>query len=409
MEHQPTAKQPLLNNTLKLFMLAMILANTGSQMYETLLPLYLKDLEAGVAQVGLFFTLSRVFPLVLQILGGWISDSLGRLRSIAMGSIAGVCAYVVFVLAPTWQWVLLAAAASSVTRSLIGPSFTAFIAEQSSEENRARVFGITGTLFMVVAVVGPPLGGWLAGAHGFKVMLTCAGCLYTVAAVIRLGMARVAARGSEASPKKLSLGSLRANLGAVAAMVTAGGLLTWILISDGALDIAFSTSFTLMPLYLEDIGGLSIEQIGLLNSVFGIFSMLLSIPAGWLADKKSERAAIVSGFLVQFAALLVFFQTSGFWGYAVVWALFGVGNALTGPAYQSLTSKVVPERLRGTAFGLLHSSLGIFSLPAPAIGAQLWERVSPRFPFQVTAGALLACVVPVWFKFRLPEEEQEAR
>lgn len=409
MEHKPTAKQPLLNNTLKLFMLAMILANTSSQMYDMLLPLYLKDLEANVAQVGLFFTLSRVFPLVLQILGGWISDSLGRLRSIAIGSVAGVFAYVVFILAPTWQWVLLAAAASSVTRSLIGPSFTAFIAEQSAPENRARVFGITGMLFTIVTVIGPPLGGWLAGAYGFKVMLICAGGLYTVAAVIRVGMARAAARGSEASPKKLSLESLRANLGAVAAMMTAGGLLTWILITDGALDIAFSTSFTLMPLYLEDIGRLSIEQISLLASIFGVFNMLVNIPAGWLADKKGERIAIALGFLVQFAAMLVFFQAGGFWGYAVVWALFGVGVALTGPAYQSLISKVVPERLRGTAFGFLHSSLGIFSLPAPAIGAQLWERISPRFPFQVMTGTLLVCVVPVWFKFRLPEEEGEAQ
>ncbi len=106
MEEKSTAKQPLLNNTLKLFMLAMILANTGSQMYDALLPLYLKDLNAGVAQVGLFFTLSRVFPLLLQILGGWISDSLGRLRSIAIGSVAGVLGYVGLILAPTWQWVL---------------------------------------------------------------------------------------------------------------------------------------------------------------------------------------------------------------------------------------------------------------------------------------------------------------
>jgi len=48
-------------------------------------------------------------------------------------------------------------------------------------------------------------------------------------------------------------------------------------------------------------------------------------------------------------------------------------------------------------------------LPAPAIGAQLWERVSPRFPFQVMAGTILASVVPVWFKFRLEEGEGEGR
>src|SRR3990172_2549067 len=92
---------PLLNRKLLLFMLAMVLANIGGNMYGPLLPLYLKQLNASVVQVGLFFTLSQIIPLALQILGGWISDSLGRLRSIAMGSVAGVLSYVGLILSPT--------------------------------------------------------------------------------------------------------------------------------------------------------------------------------------------------------------------------------------------------------------------------------------------------------------------
>jgi len=68
------ASQPLLNNTLRMFMLTMVLANVAGHMYEPLLPLYLKSLNANVVQVGLFFTLSQIIPLALQILGGWISD-----------------------------------------------------------------------------------------------------------------------------------------------------------------------------------------------------------------------------------------------------------------------------------------------------------------------------------------------
>jgi MFS family permease len=59
----------------------------------------------------------------------------------------------------------------------VGPSFDAFIAEHSSEENRGKVFGISQTIFMIVAVVGPPLGGWLAEDYGFKLMLLVAGVI----------------------------------------------------------------------------------------------------------------------------------------------------------------------------------------------------------------------------------------
>jgi MFS family permease len=150
-------------------------------------------LDANVVQVGVFFTISQIIPLVLQILGGWISDSLGRLKSIAIGSVAGVLSYVGLILAPTWQWVLAGEGLSAITRSLVGPGFGAFIAEESSEENRARVYGITQTIFTVVTVIGPPFGGFLVDKFGFKFMLLVAGIIYSIATVIRVMMARRAA------------------------------------------------------------------------------------------------------------------------------------------------------------------------------------------------------------------------
>lgn len=396
-------RPPLLNNTLKLFLLAMILANIAGQMYGPLLPLYLKDLNASVAQIGLFFTLSQIVPLALQILGGWISDNLGRLRSIALGSVAGVLSYVGLILAPTWQWLLLGEGLASITRSLVAPSFGAFIAEQSAEENRARVFGITEMIYGVVGVIGPLLGGWVADRYGFKNLLIAAAAFYILATLLRVGMARTAARGHEAAPHPLEFKGLRENLSGVMALVLAGGVVTWLLITDGVRDIAFSMSFNLMPVYLETIGGLNYTQIGSLGSIFGVFTMLTNLPGGWLADKKGERVAISLGFLFEFAALMVFVNTNSFWGYASSWALFGLGVGLMSPAYSSLTSKAIPEKLRGTGFGLLNTSLGLFSLPAPAIGGQLYQTAGPTMPFLITAWVALLSIIPAWIKFRLPK------
>ena len=396
---------PLISRKLLLFMVAMVLANIGGNMYGPLLPLYLKSLNASVVQIGLFFTLSQIVPLALQILGGWISDSLGRLRSIAMGSVAGVFSYIGLILAPTWQWLLVGEGLSSVTRSLVGPSFSAFIAEESAEESRARVFGITETIFMVVAVVGPPLGGWLADTYGFRIMLGVAGGLYLIATIIRVAMARSVTQTKESDRQKLSLASLKSDLGLMVGMIMAGGVITWILLTDGVRDVAFSLSFTLVPIYLQDIGGMSIQQIGWLESIFGIFMMLVTMPAGWLADRKGDRVPIVLGFLLEFAAMMAFIRVSDFIGYAVAWALFGLGVGLMSPAYQSLISKAVPGKMRGTAFGFFQTSLGVVSLPAPWIGAQLWERVSPRFNFTLTAWLGLLSIIPVWFKFKLPDKD----
>ncbi len=402
-------KKPLLNGFILLFLLAMILANMGGNMYGPLMSIYIRDLGATVPQIGLFFTLSSIIPLALQILGGWISDTLGRLKAIAIGSVVGILTYVALLLAPSWQWLLFASAFGAITGALVGPSFDAFIAEQSSEENRAKMFGVTQALFGVVGFIGPALGGWLAQVRGFKFMLLIAGIMYICATVIRVSMARGVAHSSGKKSEKLTFSGLKANLGAMFGLLFAGGVVTWILITDGVRDTSFALSMNLFSVYMQDIGGLSLQQIGLTSSVFGLLMMLTVIPAGILADKAGERVGIALGFALVGLSLgmLVFLPFGAFGLYLLGWGLAGMGVGLLQPAYQSLISKAVPEKLRGTAFGLFSTSLGLVSLPAPWIGAQLWQSVSPRFPFLITIGVIFLSIIPVWLKFKLPKNTAE--
>jgi MFS family permease len=398
------ARPPLLSNRLKLFMATMILANISGHMHRPLLPLYLQELGAGVGQVGLFFTLGAVAPLLFQIFGGWLSDAIGRLQAIAIGSVAGIVAYLVYILAPAWGWLLLATVAEAMTRSFVGPSYMAFIAEESSDETRGRVYGLSQALFMVVGIVGPPLGGYMSQYLGFRAMYLAAGALYTVATIIRLLMARHAQRQEEGERERPSLGRLRTDLLAMAGLVLAGGIVTWIFVSDGIRDVTFSMAFQLLPLYMQNLMGFSNVQISWLASINSLATMIFLAPAGWLADKRGERVGIVGGFALIALALALFLQSRLFASFVVVWALFGVGMALIDPAYSSLISKVVPLRLRGTAFGLFSTSIGIISLPAPYVGAMLWERFAPQVPFYAPLVATLLLLPIIWVKFRLPRE-----
>lgn len=401
-------KQPLLSGILILFLVAMIFANIGGSMYDGLLPLYLKELNADITDIGLFFTLSSVVPLLLQILGGWVSDSLGRLRAIAIGSVFGFLAYIPLVLADTWQWLLLATAVGAIARSLVGPSFDAFIAEHSTEQNRGKVYGISQAIFMIVMVVGPPLGGLLTSQYGFKLMLFIAGIFYFVAMLMRLSMAREAAKTAKANAEKLTFENLKTNLGVMAGLIFSGGLITWMLITDGLRDTAFQFSGNLFPVYMQEIGGLNYQQIGWVTSMFGIFMMLSTIPGGWLSDKAGERFPIALGMVLLSAALFILISIpqglSYQWLYYVGWAVAGLGAGISGPAYQSLISKAVPKEQRGLAFGLFSTSLGVVSLPAPWIGSQLWANFGPAFPFTITAIVILLSVIPIWLKFKLPKD-----
>jgi MFS family permease len=374
-------------------------------MQGMLLPLYVSKLGATVAQVGLVFTLANIVPLFLQVFGGWFSDNYGRLRAVAVGSIGGVVGHIIIAFATSWLWVLVGLSIGSIARSLVGPSFSAFIAEQSSEENRGKVFGITDTIFMVIQVIGPPLGGLLVSQYNFKMMLLVSAALYTLAAVLRVRMARQNRRKEAAESQPLTWDSLKSSVVTMFGMLVAGGLITWIFVTDGVRDIAFRMSDTLFPLYMGEVSGITESQIGWLGSLFGLTMMAVTIPAGWISDKFGEKVPIIAGFVIDGMAVSLFTRMGGtFWGYGLIFVLFGIGVGLQSPAYNSLVSKAVPENMRGMAFGLFWTSLGIISLPAPYIGATLWERFSPEVPFTLTAILALLAVLPVLFKFKLPDK-----
>jgi MFS family permease len=401
-------KAPLISPILRWFLFAMVLANISSQMTFTLLPLYMKDLGATVAQVGIAFTIASLVPLALQILGGWISDTIGRLKTVAFGSIAGVIGSIILWLAPTWQASMFALMVTFIAVSMVSPSFSSFIADQSSEENRGKVYGISSAIYMVIGVIGPPLGGYLVKNHGYKFMLLIALLLYAFAALLRIWMAfstKLNTDQKQAEPLKFS--SLKANLGSMIGLIAAGGIVTWILISDGMADINFRLIGSLVPLYQEGVGGLNVEQIGLLAAINSIVMIALMIPSGWLSDKLGERVGISLGFVFISAAIWVYLPAQTFGRYIIAWVLFGIGQSISNPAYQSLVSKAIPEKIRGTAFGFFQSSLGLISLPAPYIGAWLWERYSPQTPFQITAIGAIVLAVFAWFKLVLPKDGNE--
>lgn len=399
------SKRKLISRALAILLFSMILANIGGQMYGPLLPLYVQNLGADIKQIGIFFTLSMIAPLLFQILGGWLSDSIGRVKAIAVGSLAGLAGYIVFTLAPSYWWLLLAVVGVSMASSFVGPSFNAFVAEESTESNRGKVFGITQGVFLVVGVIGAPLGGYLADNYGFRLMFGIGTILYGMATVIRLLMSRKISRENKTAAPKPSLGNLKSTLLAVIGLLTAGGVVTWIFISDGVGDITFNMVSQLFPLYLNNIAGISMTQLGTLGAISSIATMAFIYFGGMIADKFGDRVGIVFGNLLIGAAIFIMINVTTYFYFMGAWILLGVGQALVGPAYNSLISKAVPEKMRGTAFGFFSSSIGILSLPSPYIGTLLWESYGPKVPFYIPLTALLLMLPVIWIKFRLPKVE----
>ncbi|MCH5600032.1 MFS transporter [Niabella ginsengisoli] len=113
---------------------------------------------------------------------GNLSDRFGR-RPILLFSLLGFgIDYIVLALAPTYAWLF----AGRIIAGITGASFTtasAYIADVSTPETRAKNFGLIGAAFGLGFVIGPALGGLLAGwgirAPFYAAAVLClVNCLY---------------------------------------------------------------------------------------------------------------------------------------------------------------------------------------------------------------------------------------
>jgi hypothetical protein len=123
--------------------------------------------------------------------------------------------------------------------------------------------------------------------------------------------------------------------------------------------------------------------------------------------EQIKKQPLLSGLLILFLVAMIF-ANIGRSMYQPLLPLYvkDLGASIRQIGLFFTLAQIVPlflQILRGAAFGLFGTSLGLVSLPAPWIGAQLWARVSPQFPFLVTAIILLLAVIPIWLKFKLPK------
>jgi DHA1 family multidrug resistance protein-like MFS transporter len=402
---QDSPKAPLISRRILMLFIGRTFAEATRAMTTVQIPIFLRELGASVSEIGLFFTLAMILPLVFRMLGGWLSDRIGRLRAMWLGSLAGIVAYIPYALARNWQLALLGPALLAVATALLVPAYRAYIADVVPEDRQGRTFGMGNSVLNLAWVIAPPLGGYLAQTYGYRAMFLSAILLYALAALLFWVLVRDDQHRNGVSGEKPSLESLKNSVGEVLPLAVAGGLFTWILITDGIQDISLDLSFNLMPVYLNEIVGIGKQSIGLMDGLHGVAWVIASPFGGWFADRVGSRYGIMLGLSGLMLAPLIFAIATGFWGFALSWIVLGIGAAVFGPALDVLIARGVSKHLRGLAYAFVATSLGLISLPAPWIGSQIWVTFGPKAPFILTSILGILALIPAWLRLRLPEGE----
>ena len=345
--------------------------------------------ESAAFHVGMVVGVYALAGLLASTVVGRVGDRRGR-RPLLLAGLGGLAAtQILFGLSTSlWMLYLLRMLGGFADASLLVTA-SAYIAETTSDRDRARGLAWFGTAVSLGLVAGPALTGPLTGSTielgGGIVRLDGHSSPFLFSGLLAAAVLTLAGRHLPSSTPVRSrphIRSIRHHDGLGPVVTTAGPLLLLVLAAQYGLAI-FEGVFVL---YARDRLSLTLTQIGLAFMVCGAM-LAVQLPAvDWLTARVSSGTQVAFGFAIMGASLAGLLLTRSFPLVLVMAAAHGAGGAVVIPNLTALVSSRIRSGA-GLALGLKNSASGLGQFLGPLIGGSL-IGLRTELPFLV-AGAVL--------------------
>ncbi len=353
--------------------------DASSEMIHSLLPVFLVSvLGATTVTVGLIEGVGEATAAVSKLFSGWVSDRLGRRKSLALAGYGlAAISKPFFALAPTAAWVLGARFVDRVGKGIRGAPRDALIGDLTPPALRGAAYGLRQSLDTVGAFAGPLVAlGLMAWFNDNFRLVFWVAVIPAVAAVVLLATA------VHEPPERSGSASRRALVDREA-LARLGRPFWTLVVAAAALTLArFSEAFLILR--AENVG-LSLALAPMVLIVMNVVYAASAYPTGALSDRHGRRWMLVAGFALLIGADLVLALAAGVWTVMAGVALWGLHLGMTQGLLSALVADTAPAIDRGTAFGVFNFASGLTLLLASLIAGSLWEVIGP--PATFLAGA----------------------
>lgn len=325
------------------------------------------DISEASQWSGLLIFAYAIMQFICAPIIGNLSDKYGR-RPVLLLSLLGFGVdYIFLSLAPTIWWLFV----GRIIAGIFGASFTtatAYIADISTDKNRAQNFGMIGAAFGLGYIVGPGLGGLLSEL-GPRVPFIAAAILTFINVIY----------GYFVLPESLSIENRRpfewkrANpLGSLLQLKKhkslSGGLIVSLIFVYIA-DHAVMSTWTFINIEKFDWSN---ALIGLSLTAAGV--MVVIVQGGLIRvinPKIGNEKCIFVGLSLYALSLVLFAFASQSWMMFVFLIPYCVGG-ITGPSIQSIISRNVSQNEQGELQGALTSLMSVASMIGPLLMTNLF-------------------------------------
>jgi DHA1 family tetracycline resistance protein-like MFS transporter len=315
----------------------------------------------GAEVFGLFGTTWALMQFLFAPLLGALSDRYGRRPVLILSAFGLGIDYIIMALAPNLTWLFIGRVVSGITSASFTVSF-AYVADTVPGEKRAGAYGMIGSIFGVGFIIGPLVGGLLAGI-GPRFPFWGAAALSLASAAYGLFVLPESLPLEHRSPVRLR----RANpIGSLLAIRRRRDLLGFVAVNFLNF-LAFQVLPSVYVLYAAYRYGWGYATVGAALALVGACNIIVQgLLVRRVVARFGERVAMLIG---------VVSGTIGFviWGLApdsfvfMIAIIFYAPIGFVQPALQGLMTRRVSPSEQGQLQGINGSLLGLTGVIGPIL------------------------------------------
>jgi MFS family permease len=353
-----------------------ILLGMGERMAERFLPIYLMALGGGAMSIGLLNGLDNLLSALYSFPGGYLSDRIGYKRALFLFNLVAMLGFLVVILIPAWQAVLIGAVFFLSWTAISLPATMSLVSKVLPPHKRTMGVSMHSLVRRFPMALGPILGGLCIGywgeRDGVRVAFVAAFLLALLSALLQQVLieeppARSSENQCEIVPEK----------NPVKLFTMMSPLLKRLLVSDILVRFCEQIPYAFVVVWAmktirEPVTAL---QFGVLTTIEMATAVLIYIPVANLADRTSKKPFVVVtfSFFTLFPLALPFCDSFAWLVPAFI--LRGL-KEFGEPTRKALIMDLAPENCKAGMFGLYYLIRDVFVSVAAFGGAFLWQ-ISP--------------------------------
>ena len=373
----------------------------GFGIVSPVLPAYARSFDVGVAAASVIVSAFAAFRLIFAPVGGLLVARLGERPVYLTGLLVVAASSLATAFAQSYWQLLLFRGLGGIGSTMFTVSAMALLVRLAPPTIRGRVSSAYGSAFLIGGMVGPLLGGALAGL-GLRmpfIVYAVALVLATVVVGVGLGGARLRPAPDQATRATMTLGQALESPVYRAVLVSG--------VANGWTN--FGVRMALLPLLAAAV----MDEPWVAGAVLAVGAVGTAVTlqfSGRLVDSLGRRPLVITGLLIMAVSFGLIgiahhpaLSTST--GLALLFGLSltsGIGAGLVNPAQQAAVADVVGhERNGGTVLSTFQMSQDGGAILGPILVGVGADAAGFGIAFALTGVICLIGVLP-WL--RVPQQ-----